>query len=333
MTLADLQGWMPVDAVVVNGRPGLAWLDMRGVDLAEPFFQQTVDRLKSQHPERREVFTEFDALIQLEKTFDSIEPTGFIFHSSRCGSTLLANACRAINGAIVLSEPPAVDKLIARFSTDVDEHGTKAKLYSVFLRAIMMALGQRRAGHERNLFVKFACCSVAQIERIQRIWRGVPWVFLYRDPVETIVSNINNVPAWLQDDDRRVLASITGASTEAVAAMSTEEQCARAIGSFYAIANRVANDRSLLLNYSQLSLGVIANVLHFFGVELTVAELEAIARQSQMYSKSISGERAFAADTDAKQLAASEVVREAAQRWACEPYQLLEQKRLQHQQQ
>jgi hypothetical protein len=47
MALTDLRGWMPVDAVVVDGRPGLAWMNMAGVDLAEPFFQQTVDRLRS----------------------------------------------------------------------------------------------------------------------------------------------------------------------------------------------------------------------------------------------------------------------------------------------
>src|SRR5689334_14673047 len=144
MARTELRGWLPVDAVVMNGRPGLTWLEMTGVELAEPFFQQTVDRVKSKHPERREIFTEFDTLVQLEKTFDTVAPTGFIFHSSRCGSTLLANACRALDGAIVLSEPPAVDKLIARFITDVDERGTKAKLYSIFLRGVVKALGQRR---------------------------------------------------------------------------------------------------------------------------------------------------------------------------------------------
>lgn len=328
MVFTDLKGWLPIDAVVVGGRPGLAWMDVNGVDFAEPFFQQTVDRLKSEHPERHELFTEFDTLLQLEKTFDSVPPTGFIFHSSRSGSTLLANACRAITGAIVLSEPPPVDKLIARFITDVDQHGTKEKLYSVFLRGVLKALGQRRRGDERHLFVKFACCSVSQIERIQRLWPNVPWVFLYRDPVETIVSNVQNPPAWLLDEDRRVLESITGSSAEAVAEMSTEELCARAIGSFYSTANRVANDRALLLNYNQLSVPQISNVMQFFGVRLAAAEMETIARQSQTYSKSLSEKRTFVADADAKQRAASDFVREMAQRWASEPYQLLEQKRL-----
>lgn len=328
--VSDLRGWMPVDAVVVDGRPGLAWMDMSGVSLAEPFFQQTVDKLKAEDPNRQELFTEFDTLVQLEKQFDSISPSGFIFHSSRCGSTLLANACRAIDGAIVLSEPPAVDKLIARFITDVDQNRTKETLYSIFLRAVVSALGQKMTGAEHHLFLKFTCCSVSQIERIRRIWPNVPWVFLYRDPVETIVSNMQNLPTWLQDEDHRVLASITGTSPEEVAGMTPEELCARSIGSFFATAyeaHRVANDRALLLNYNQLTLTEIANVLEFFGVKPAATEMETIARQTQKYSKAASGERAFIADAEAKQIAATAFVREMAAAWAAESYQLLEQNR------
>jgi hypothetical protein len=328
MPLSDLQGWMPVDAVVVEGRPGLSWMNMAGVELAEPFFQQTVDRLRSEHPDRRETFTEFDTLVQLEKTFDSVAPTGFIFHSSRCGSTLLSNACRALTGAVVLSEPPAVDKLIARFITDTDEQGTKAMLYAIFLRATINALAQRRTGQERHLFVKFACCSTSQIDRIRRIWPDVPWVFLYRDPVETIVSNLRNRPSWLMDDDHRVLAAITGSAPEEVARMSAEELCARSIAGFFSTAHRVANDRALLLNYNQLSTAEISNVLNFFGIEPAAAEMETIARQSQIYSKAASGARAFTADAATKQQLATATIREAAARWANKPYQLLEQKRL-----
>ncbi|HEV2835955.1 MAG TPA: hypothetical protein VGW58_11590, partial [Pyrinomonadaceae bacterium] len=276
---------MPVDAVVVNGRPGLSWMNMAGVRLDEPFFQQTVDRVKAEHPYDRELFTEFDTLVQLEKTFDSVAPTGFIFHSSRCGSTLAANACRAIAGAIVLSEPAAADKLIARFITDTDETGTKETVYSVFLRGVIRALGQRRTGSDRHLFVKFSCCSVSQIERVRRIWPGVPCLFLYRDPIETIVSNLQNLPPWLVDEDRRVLASIVGSSSEAITEMSLEELCARAIGSFYSTANRVANSRTLLLNYNQLSLAEITRVLQFFGVSPAATEMETIAHLSQKYSK------------------------------------------------
>ena len=320
---ADLKGFLPVDAVVVDGRPGLQWMDMSGVSLAEPFFQQTVERVRDG---RRELFTEFDVLLQLEKQLDSVPPTGFIFHSSRCGSTLVSNACRAINNSIVLSEANAIDKLIARLITDPGD--VKTSLYSVFLRGVVHALAQRRADNEEHLFIKFACCSFALIEQVKRIWPNVPWLLLYRDPVETIVSNLNDVPPWLLDNDRRVLASITGASPAEVAEMSLEELCARTIGSLFSTAHRLANGDELLLNYKQLSVPVISSVLRFFKVSPSATELETIEHGSQIYSKEAGAKRAFVADTEAKQKFASEAVREAAAKWAAGPYQRLEQKRL-----
>lgn len=320
-----------MDAVVVDGRPGLRWMDMSGVSLAEPFFQQTVERAKTENQNREERFTEFDVLLQLEKTLDSVPPTGFIFHSSRCGSTLVANACRVIANSIVLSEANAIDKLITRFITDAGEGDVKEALYSVFIRGVVHALGQRRSGNEQHLFVKFSCCSFSQIERIKRIWPRVPWIFLYRDPIETVVSNTTDVPPWLVDNDRRVLASITGASTSEVAEMPLEELCARTAGSLYSMAYRVANGNGLLLNYNQLSVPVISNVLNFFSISPSSDEMEAITRVSRAYSKQTSQTREFSADTEAKQKLASNLIRETVERWALEPYQQLERKRLQQQ--
>ena len=314
----DFKGWLPVDAVVVDGRPGLLWMEMSGVELVEPFFQQTVERAKRE--KRAERFTEFDVLLQVEKELDSVQPTGFIFHSSRCGSTLVANACRAVSNSIVLSEPNPIDKLIARFITDAD-NPVKESLYSVFLRGVVHALGQRRTGREEHLFIKFACCSFAQFERIKRIWPNVPWLFLYRDPVETIVSNMRNIPSWLIDNNPRVLSSIIGGDA---GEMSLEELCARTVGSLYSTAYNLANGNGMLLNYNQLSVPVIASILKFFNVNPSNEELETITRTSGVYSKEASGTRAFTRDTHKKQKLASDLIREMSERWASEPYRLLE---------
>jgi hypothetical protein len=317
----NLKGWLPVDAAVVDERPGLVWMEMSGLELAEPFFQQTVERARREN--RVERFTEFDVLLQLEKELDSVEPTGFIFHSSRCGSTLVANACRAVSNSIVLSEANAIDALVARFITDAD-NPVKESLYSVFLRGVVHALAQRHTGQEQHLFIKFACCSFAQLERIKRIWPNVPWLFLYRDPIETIVSNMRDVPPWLIDNDRRILSSIIGNDSE----MSLEELCARTIGSLYSTAYKLANNNSMLLNYNQLSVPVIARILNFFNVSVSSEEFETIARTSRVYSKEASGKRAFVSDVDTKQKLASNTAREMSERWASEPYRLLEQKRI-----
>ena len=299
---------------------------MADVSFSEPFFQQTVDRVRAEHPEREEKFVEFDALLQLDKVLPRVEPTGFIFHSSRCGSTLLANACRSLNDSIVLSEPNAVDKLVARFITDAGD-AIKESLYSVFLRAVVNALVQSDRQPAPRVFIKFSCCSVSQLERIRRIWPRVPWIFLYRDPVETIVSNVSDPPAWLLDEDHRVLANITGTSPAQVAQMSIEELCARSVGSFFSTAHTLANDNNLLLNYNQLSLPAINGILEFFKVRPSPEELERIASGTRIYSKQVSATREFVPDARAKQRLASDLVREMAERWAMQPYQLLEQNR------
>jgi hypothetical protein len=318
-------GWLPVDAIVVDGRPGLLWMQMADVSFSEPFFQQTVDRVRTEHPERTERFTEFDALLQLDRMLPRVGPAGFIFHSSRCGSTLVANACRCVNNSVVLSEANAIDKLVTRFITDADD-ALKESIYSVLLRAVVNALAHRRDTAEPRVFIKFACCSVSQLERIRRIWPHVPWIFLYRDPIETIVSNLANPPAWLLDEDHRILAHITAATPAQVAEMSLEERCARSVGSFFSTAHTLANDTGLLLNYKQLSSPAIGGILQFFGVRPSAAELERIASGTRVYSKEVSATRVFVPDTDAKQKLASAHVREAAERWAMQPYALLEMK-------
>jgi hypothetical protein len=129
------------------------------------------------------------------------------------------------------------------------------------------------------------------------------------------------------DDAWRVLASIIGVNPNEVAAMSLEERCARSIGSVYSQAYALANDESMLLNYNQLSVSVLSNVLEFFKVSPAIEELEAITRTSGVYAKELSGARPFIADAGAKQKLASDLVRELSARWANEPYQRLEEKR------
>ena len=98
-----LKWWFPVDAVIDGGRPAVEWMDVRDAKFNEPFFHETIERVKA-NGAAQSVVTDLDFLLQMEKICESVEPAGFIFHTSRCGSTLLANACRALRGSIVISE-------------------------------------------------------------------------------------------------------------------------------------------------------------------------------------------------------------------------------------
>ena len=317
-----LKSWLPVDAVIKDGHPGIEWLDMSGVALTEPFFHQTVARVRKETASSLPLITDFDELIRLEKVSDSLPPSGFIFHSSRCGSTLVTNSCRALEGALVVAEPPVLDKLISRFFTDTDGTGAKELLYSVLLKCAVSALGQRRFGNERHYFIKFAVASVLQFHRIRRIWPTVPALFLYRDPIEVIVSNMQNIPEWMTiESNPKTSAAIVGVTEEDLTSLSPEEFCARALGRFYAAAASAQDENSLLCNYDKLSAETLLRLIEFFRVHITQEEADSIRQSASLYSKDPS--RTFRADGDLKRAEASERVKELAKQWALLPYQHL----------
>lgn len=322
MPAEELKGWLPVDAVSEGGRPRLRWLDVKGARLDEPFFEQTVARVRAEWPDAPELFTDFDVLIQFERVADALEPDGFIFHSSRCGSTLVANACRALDGAVAVSEAPVVDKLVWPYLSG--DGGSLALLRRLFLRAAVRALGQRRRGDERRLFVKFSCCGVLRLPFIRSVWPGVPWVFVHRDPVEVMVSNLRQVPEWMRAGEQPELAAaVTGLSEFEAARVSGEEFCARALGNFYAAAAGEAGLRTLFVGHEELSAERLLEVVRFFGVEPGGEEVARVGAAAGLYAKDARPSRPFEPDGAEKRAAATPLVREAAARWAAGPYRKL----------
>jgi hypothetical protein len=316
----QLSSYLPVDAVIHDGRPAIKWIDIGDADFKEPFFHETIARLESSPT----VITELDSLLQLEKITDTVEPDGFIFHSSRCGSTLLANACKVLEDSIVISEAPVLDKLATRFFTDAPDHSPKELLYMLFLRAAVNLLGRPRKGSERRYFVKFACTTTLQLERIRRVWPAVPIVFLYRDPLEIIVSNLKATPEWMQPGPNpATAAAIVGVDQVELYKISAEEFCARAVGRFFGAAVSINSPQIRVLNYSRARTEWLVDALNHFGVVPNTSEADAIEQVSRLYSKDLAGRQAFISDSAAKRASATEEIIEMADRWARASYERL----------
>lgn len=322
----QLEGWLPIDAVVREGSPGLLWLDMRGVSLDEPFFADTVARRVSELTPSSEVFTDFDALLQIESKHALAPPRGLIFHASRCGSTAIANALKALDQTSVFSEPYAVDKLIGRLFTDVQDH-RKELLYSVLVRAAVGVLGQHNG--PVDYFVKFSPASGFQLERLRKIWPSVPWVFVYRDPVEIIVSNLRDLPSWLNHhEDKRMAALLARLEEDELGSLSSEEFSARVLGRLFQVVADNLSGNGLLLNYREFSEHRVIDLMKFFGLDVNPEERNRIASSLRKYAKDGTRERAFVHDSAAKQNAASDEVRLASTTWANDSYQKLEELRI-----
>jgi hypothetical protein len=321
----QLRGWLPIDAVIDEGRPAIEWMDPGNVAFDQPFFHETVDRVKAQ-VKSRIVITDLGFLLQLEKICDSVEPTGFIFHISRCGSTLLANACRELHDSIVVAEAPVLDKIASRFLTDVESNSAKELLYMLLLKAAVTALGQRRKEMETRYFVKFACTTTLQMHRIRSIWPNLPFIFLYRDPVEVMVSNLKSLPEWMKPGSNpAAAAAIVDIEVADVATLAPEEFCARALGRFLEEAKVNVDSKTKFINYDQLTTGHgLIEAIRFFGIQPLNEEIDAIQEVSRLYSKDLKRGGTFQSDGPSKQASATTSVRQMAAKWALPVYESLD---------
>ena len=87
--------------------------------------------------------------------------------------------CRARSSS---SEAPPVDHVLR---APVPE-ATRA----LWLRALMSALGQARAGDERHFVVKLDAWHSPQMALVRQAFPDVPCVFLYRDPAAVVASQL-----------------------------------------------------------------------------------------------------------------------------------------------
>jgi hypothetical protein len=130
----------------------------------------------------------------VEKNTYMMQPTGFVFHESRCGSTLAANALAVSNPEATRvyseSDPP----IIALQSCGIHMHGAEG-ICSIdqavsLLRDVIYLMGRTDNPLERNLFFKIQSIGTKTIDVFQRAFPTTPWIFIYRDPVHVMMSHL-----------------------------------------------------------------------------------------------------------------------------------------------
>lgn len=319
----DLIACLPIDAIIKDSKPHIEWLNMTGIEFCEPFFDETVARTRRERPHLQPLFTDLSTLLQAESLARPYQPSGFIFHTSRCGSTLVANACRALDKSRVIAEAPAIDKLVSRLFTDAAAGSAKELLYLSFIRASIHLLGPSGSDGNNPYIVKFACTSILQIKLIRRIWPDVPFLVLYRHPLDVTVSNLRKLPQWMNvSSNPHAAAAIAGVTAQQVEDMSDEEFCTRALARYYSSAESAAGEPStMLVDYEQLSLEMVRRILDFFGLKPLQEELVTIAGTMRLYSKDST--RVFQPDGMEKKAHASEATIEMVETWAMPGYNRL----------
>jgi hypothetical protein len=180
---AALQNWVPFRLSPDYTTPSCLWLDLKNKPVVEPFFADTINVCRSNQLVK--CISSLEMLTEWAPSMDAVNPSGFIFHVSRCGSTLLSQLLSLSSSAIVLSEVPFFDELL-RLHYKLP--GTDAGKADEWLAAATRFYGQRRNGREEHLFIKADCWHIFFYDRLRKLYPHTPFFLLYRSPDEVLQS-------------------------------------------------------------------------------------------------------------------------------------------------
>jgi GNAT superfamily N-acetyltransferase len=298
-------GWLPVRSRWHDQALWLDWAYVGSRRLREPFFEESIARCVNRPFNRLFRYaTPISALEGWLRDHPPVPPAGLIFHQSRCGSTLASQMLAAMSRSVVISEAGPIDAVVqaphARPDIEDAQHAT-------WLRWIIGALGQPRSGEEQHCFVKLDSWHTLALPLFRHAFPGVPWIFLYRDPVEVLVSQlrqrgVHTVPGLLGPD-------VFGLGEPPATPV---EYCARVLGRICDGALRAYRaGPGLLVNYRQLPSALWSEVLPHFGVTCSDDDRIAMAQAARHDAKR--PEQLFISDTNAKRGAATDAIRAAAQ--------------------
>lgn len=308
-------GWIPLFLSTCDGEEKVDWGYMGQERFTDPFCHDTLHKLVARP--FNQLFRQQSGLVFLRERASchpGLPLHGMVFHMSRCGSTLLAQWLAALTDSVVLSEPEPLDTLLQWPAPPANAET---------IRALLAALGQPRRDCDRRMFLKTDCWHTSHIERLLAAFPGTPWVFLYRDPVEVLVSH-QRMPGWqlvpgsLKDHglcppDELMNHPLSHGAWILSAILKQAGQAMSRHGN------------GLLVNYSELPDAMERRLAGHFGMELSARDGEALhaVRGRSVKQRYL----AFEPDGADKRAAAGAEVLELAERWLNEPYQALEQMR------
>ncbi len=224
---------------------------------------------------------------------------GGIFHTYRCGSTLLCRQLSALPGTFALAEPNCVSQLIT--GADQDTALLRARLLEL-LGLVRQGLGPRG----ERLVIKWLGHLADRSAEITAALPEVPMLFLHRNPVEVLASierrplgNMPGVPEHPRAPD--AAGDAPSRDLQKVAAMLA--------GMCRAVAKTGGIPR---LDYTDLSEPTMALLVKHFGLSGDDADLAAMRAAGTWYSKAAAGAVAFSDDSAAKQTESSALARDLA---------------------
>lgn len=285
------------------------WCHLGDLRFTAPFFEQTIGQAM-RHPFNL-LFGHSTPLAEVAARADEpsdLTPSGFIFHMSRCGSTVISQMLAALPQNVVLSEPAPLDHIL-RIPDRIA--GVPEAEVMRCLRGMVAALGRRRRAGEQNLFIKFDAWHVLRLPLVRRAFPQVPWIFVYRDPIEVLASLALSRPSQMFGSTSPALL---GKAAEELSSLTADQLSTLVLDRYCGAAIEHCRDGGLLIEYRELPDVVCSKMLSHFGLRYGEGEIAAMRTAAQADAKR--PDRPFQPDGETKRQGASDELRGLAERLA-----------------
>lgn len=290
-----------------KGRGRVFWADLGDHPFREWQFMFTIRHLVESGAIGEAFSTDIDILQDDRILADPIEPTGFIFHISRCGSTLTAKAlARSPRHVVINQGGPLQRGFWAAMTRDWQDQLQASPENLKAFRNLVLALTRRRRAGQDRAFVKFISWNTLYMDFAMAAFPEVPAVFLYRDTVEVIASVFRDTTAILWAKGKRQAGFLAGMDWQETKAMDDVTYLARCFDRYLQQAGQPARPLSLV-NYRQISPDSFATILQEgLGFKPDETELAEMLEQFRFHSKDDSNQTEFQEDSVEKRASMSE---------------------------
>ncbi|OWK68728.1 sulfotransferase family protein [Pedobacter sp. AJM] len=284
MNESHLKHWIPYQLNENEGNYSCRWLYTNGVPFTGPFFNESINKCLS-HPYNSNAFkpsTDLSVLPEWSSALNSIAPTAFIFHVSRCGSTLISQSLCLNNHHIVLPEVPFIDELLR---LNKNRNWSSPLNREELIKAVIKIYGQTTEGLRKHLFIKTDSWHIHFMPLLRKLYPHVPFILLYRKPDEVMRSHqklrgMQAVPGVIPNE-------LLGIENEKISPADFDGHTIKVLENYFKafILASQQDPMSLLLNYNEGIINMMQRFCRFTGVELNKADWAQIETRSGFNAK------------------------------------------------
>ena len=313
--------------VAITNTYKVVWLDVGDYPYKEWKFRYATQNLIEQRGLGNCFTTDIELLASKDITLDNPQdPAGFVFHMSKCGSTLMSKILDQPDNQIIVKEPTPLHENLWQYLTNNWQNAVEPTDENLrIIRNLIQMLGRRRLPNQELYYVRFRSWNIAFVEIIQQAFPDTPNLFMYRDPVKVMASILNKPTTGLPRlNDSGAAAFITGQSREALSQMDALHYFTSFYKQYLHLSlNNMQNTH--YLNYHQLNKNNLDQILrtayHYKATETDLALMQA---QFDTYSKDDTGTVRFTSDSKEKKKLVTAEMREAAEEYLMGMYRQLE---------